>query len=236
MSTASYNFGTGATSTSTGGYGSCIYTSHPVTISVDRLAAMDTRTQAQVEAEADCYMTVTAWCEGRTVSKVINVSGVRSYYNVGLSLTADRFERWHIDVRCVNCVYYWEYGTYAATGGISGESPTSREGWPLDAEITITYTPTWTVDSQNEGYARNIGYDTVIFTEFEKDENGYPRNWGVWKLDSQNDGYPWKVGYETYTPLIGKMAIIKNGTPYQAHCVIFKNGQALPAGVVVIKN
>ena len=96
--------------------------------------------------------------------------------------------------------------------------------------LDISYAPIWVVDGQNDGYPRIVGYDAVEFEEFEKDKNGYPKNFGVWKLDGQNDGYPWPVGYVPIRQNGDVVKIMQNGAWWDtAGCMVFENNTAVPA-------
>lgn len=82
--------------------------------------------------------------------------------------------------------------------GTSGDFIIGMVANPTNAAemiIDVEYVPIWTIDGQNEGYPYPAGTDPTEFTEFEKDADGYPLNWGVWKLDDQNEGYPWPTGF-----------------------------------------
>jgi len=101
----------------------------------------------------------------------------------------------------------------------------------LAVEMTAEYAPIWLVDGQNDGYPRIVGYDAVEFTEFEKDADGYPLNWGVWKLDNNNEGYPWPTGF---IPAHGGGNVLvfgENGL-IPASVLVFGESGLLPAQVV----
>ena len=65
----------------------------------------------------------------------------------------------------------------------------------IEMHLDINYELPWVIDEHNDGYPYPFGTSPMHFTEFEKDKNGYPLNWGVWKLDNQNDNYPWPTGF-----------------------------------------
>ena len=118
---------------------------------------------------------------------------------------------------------------YGTSGGFplgAINNPTSAAEMILD----IDYVPIWTLDGQNDGYAYPTGTDPTPFTEFEKDKNGYPKNFGVWKLDGQNDGYPWPVGYVPIRQNGDIVKIMQNGAWRDtAGCKVFTNGGAQDA-------
>lgn len=98
-------------------------------------------------------------------------------------------------------IYYGNATTVTNIGWITNASACA------EMVLDVDYAPLWTVDSQNDNYARIAAYDVIEFDEFEKDVDGYPLNWGVWKLDDQNEGYPWPTGYlpshiDTYGVLV----------------------------------
>ena len=101
--------------------------------------------------------------------------------------------------------------------------------------LDVDYVPLWTVDGQNDNYARIIAYDAIEFDEFEKDADGYPTNWAAWKLDAQNEGYPWPTGYLSIRQRGDIIKILKNGAWTETDgTVVFENGTAVPA-IIKIK-
>lgn len=193
MKSESYDF-TASQVTNPTGNGCIIYAFMPLTISLDTLALVDTRTQAQVEQGIIATATITLSNGASTVSKTIEVEGTKKRYAIGLSLAVPEFGTWQITWSAAYCQLFYESGVFVVIGGISG-SLSNRQGYPLDCQITVNYDQAWTIDGQNDEYPYPVGTDPTEFTEFEKDADGYPINWGVWKLDDQNDGYPWIVGY-----------------------------------------
>lgn len=101
----------------------------------------------------------------------------------------------------------------------------------MDCVVDIEYELIWVIDGKNDGYPYPIGTETTKFTEFEKDEYGYPKNWGVWKLDAQNDGYPWPVGY---LPAHGGGNVLVFGESglIPASVLVFGESGLLPAQIV----
>ena len=71
---------------------------------------------------------------------------------------------------------------------------------------------TWLLDNSNDGYPHTSTNDILDFKYFEKNNDGYPKNWYVWKLDRNNDNYPWIVGFiPKESPKWCNTYIIKNG-------------------------
>ncbi len=127
------------------------------------------------------------------------------FYNTDVTLSADRGSTVVICVHTGNAGSSSSYmGDYQGAsilgvpleGRVSNVIPAVNDGlFGMECILDVTLVPIWTIDSQNDGYPYPIGTDPTEFTEFEKDEDGYPLNWGVWKLDDQNEGYPWPTGY-----------------------------------------
>ena len=134
-----------------------------------------------------------------------------------------------------NAVYtyrtrYYYTGFAMPFGYFYMKSTTDWDMFETECILDISYAPIWVVDGQNDGYPRIVGYDAVEFEEFEKDKNGYPKNFGVWKLDGQNDGYPWPVGYEPIRQNGDVVKIMQNGAWRDtAGCMVFTNGGAQDA-------
>ena len=146
--------------------------------------------------------------EGLSFDVDIDVDGVRVFHETVL-LTGALYEKIYYDVSPNVRV------AAGSTLSISATVPTinftlteyaERTSvtlpWGLSSYSTVleviidgSYAPIWTLDSQNDGYAYLISIDPTPFTEFAKDADGYPLNWGVWKLDDNNDRYPWPTGY-----------------------------------------
>ena len=89
-------------------------------------------------------------------------------------------------------LYYGNTTQHIVTGQITNNTACA------EMLINVDYSPIWLFDGQNENYPHPIDTTADAFTEFAKDDFGYPTNWGVWKLDDQNDGYPWMTGYEDF--------------------------------------
>ena len=127
------------------------------------------------------------------------------FYNADVTLSAD------VGSTIVICVHTGSAGsssTYTGdypgasvlgaplSGRVSNIIPAVNDGrFGMECILDVTLVPIWTIDDQNDGYAYPTGTYPTEFTEFAKDADGYPLNWGVWKLDDQNDGYPWPTGY-----------------------------------------
>lgn len=125
-------------------------------------------------------------------------------------------------------IYYGNTTTVINVGWITNASACA------EMMLDVDYVPLWTVDSQNDGYARIAAYDTIEFDEFEKDADGYPLNWGVWKLDDQNEGYPWPTGYLPARIHGGQVAVFTaNGLETGLLYVFTANG-LVPASIPII--
>lgn len=125
--------------------------------------------------------------------------------------------------------YYGTSGNFSI-GAIN--NPTNAAEMILD----IDYVPIWTIDGQNDGYAYPTGTDPTEFTEFEKDEDGYPLNWGVWKLDDQNEGYPWPTGYLPARNMGAGILVKEQNQWRNAGIVIYQNSTYRIGNVLIYKN
>lgn len=171
-------------------------------------------------------------CNGDVREMTIEVeNAARMYYNVGLSIPVPENGWVYILLKQYGCDVYWDYVSaglpFGHTG--SGSSVSSVEGY--DLVFTAEYNAIWTIDSQNDGYPYPANVDPTEFTEFEKDADGYPLNWGVWKLDDQNDGYPWPTGFLPIHVVGGGIYKKINGILYPVSIYKKVNGVLYPVMV-----
>ena len=227
MKSESYDFNATTILTSSPATGDYVYAYMPLVISLDTLALEDTRTQTEIEQGVIASATVTVTNGTNSVSQTITVNSTKKRYTVGLELAVSEGERWRVTVSASHCHAFYESGTYEVIGGFSSEWAATREGYPLDSQITVQYDPAWVMDDQNDGYPYPVGTDPTPFNGFEKDKNGYPKNFGVWKLDSQNDGYPWQVGY---LPINAKSGVLVKNMTYKNAKVLKKNVEGWEKG------
>jgi hypothetical protein len=197
MSTTSYAFGQSGTSTSerTSGLsdGGTFWVYENTTVSNIKVAA------TQKDLNQDSFVTlVLTTSDGITTQETKQIWGGRSDCSFSSTLSVNRGTWFNITFWANNSKIYFDSATvteYLATGW-TGNTPNPAALAVYALKFTLTYDPIWTVDAQNDGYARIIGYAPPADWEgFEKDEDGYPTNWAAWKLDDQNEGYPWPTGY-----------------------------------------
>ena len=196
MSTTSYEFGQNGTypAEMTGGMsGTTFWVYAQTTVSNIKVAA------AQKDVNQDAYVTmVLTTGDGITTRETKQISGGRQDCSFSNTLSVNAWTWFNLTFYVNNSVVYADpnYVTEYIATGWTGSSVTSAAEQLFACKFTITYDPIWTVDAQNDGYARIIGYAPPADWEgFEKDEDGYPTNWAAWKLDDQNEGYPWPTGY-----------------------------------------
>ncbi len=231
MITESYDFARGAGNTDTGGT-STAYLFAPLDwrVTLNRLSAASTLTQQQVEQGAVSTITAELSSGGVVVTQTVDVTGDRAdrTFSLGINVTAGNSVR--LQIYTHNSRFYYDNEFKYLAGGWTGSGWTPQSvGW-YDCTMSIAYTPMLTIDGQNDGYAYPTGTDPTPFTEFERDKNGYPKNFGVWKLDGQNDGYPWPVGYVPIRQNGDIVKIMQNGAWRDtAGCKVFTNGGAQDA-------
>ena len=195
MSTANYEFGQNGTypaEMTSGMSGSTFWVYANTTVSNIKVAV------AQKNSGQPAYVTmVLKTGDGTTVQEEKQISGGRSECEFDTVLSVNSNTWFNLTFYVNNSVVYADqnYVTEYIATGWTGSSVTPAAEQLFACKFTITYDPIWTVDAQNDGYARIAAYDTVEFDEFAKDEDGYPTNWAAWKLDDQNEGYPWPTGY-----------------------------------------
>lgn len=130
------------------------------------------------------------------------------YYNVSPNIRVNAWSTLSISatVPTINFTLteYTESTSVVLPWGPSSNSPL------LEVIIDGSYAPIWHIDSKNDGYPYLTGVDPTPFIEFEKDRDGYPKNFGVWKLDSQNDGYPWPTGFAPIQSKIDVLLLMDN--------------------------
>ena len=195
MSTKNYSFGQSGTQTAnqqSGISGTYFYAYVPVTVSGIKISA------AQIDPSQDSFVTFYgSTSDGLTATQTKQISGGRSDCGFDVTLSVNRDTWFNLTFWTNNAVVYWDnvaISEYIVCGW-TGSSTTISSIYPYACKFTLTYDPIWTVDGNNDGSARIVGYVVDDF-EFTKDDFGYPTNWGVWKKDSSNDGYPWPTGYE----------------------------------------
>lgn len=66
---------------------------------------------------------------------------------------------------------------------------------------------TWTID-ETTGLPYLTEVTDFEFTDWERNDNGYPQNISVWKKDTQNYGIPWIYGYAE-VPRLGNVVNMK---------------------------
>ena len=230
MSTTSYAFGQSGTSTSerTSGTGNTVFwVQENTTVSNIKVAA--TQKDMNQDSFVTLYMTTS---DGITTQETKQIWGGRSDCSFSSTLSVNRGTWFNITFWANNSKIYYDPATvteYLATGWTgTTPAPAARSLYAL--KFTITYDPIWTVDEQNDGYARIIGYAPPADWEgFTKDAGGYPTNWAAWKLDDQNDGYPWPTGFLPSHIVVGGIYKKVNGTfvPVQIYKKV--NGTLVPA-------
>jgi hypothetical protein len=158
----------------------------------------------------------------------------RMYYNVGLSINVPKDGWVHILLKQYGCSVYWEYVAAGFPFGNTGNGSSVSTIGAYDLTFTAEYNTIWTIDGQNDGYPYPTGTDPTEFTEFEKDADGYPLNWGVWKLDDQNEGYPWPTGY--LPARVGGGIYVFGATDLlSAQLYVFGESGLLPAQIITMK-
>ena len=60
--------------------------------------------------------------------------------------------------------------------------------------------------------------------DWDRNDWGYPKNYGVWKMDANNDGYPWLWGFDEIPPVNADIVYIKqNDSTLKNYYVHIKN-------------
>jgi hypothetical protein len=230
MSTTSYAFGQSATSQTEQTSGSSqmnFWLYENATISNISVAA------SQKNTNQDSFVTmILTTSDGIRVQETQQIYNGRQYCNFSNTLSVNRGTWFNITFYLNNAYAYYDNTrtTQYLTVGYSGNSAVTASILVYDSKFTLTYDPIWTVDAQNDGYARIIGYAPPANWEgFEKDEDGYPTNWAAWKLDDQNEGYPWPTGFLPSHIVVGGIYKKVNGTfvPVQIYKKV--NGTLVPA-------
>jgi hypothetical protein len=235
MSTASYEFAQGGTATSemTGGMsGTTFWVYAHTTVSNIKVTA------AQKDINQDAYVImVLTTSDGITTEETKQISGGRQECSFSSTLSVNARTWFNLTFYVDNSVVYYDPPSvtkYIATGWTgNGQIPAAEI--LFTCKFTITYDPIWTVDAQNDGYARIAGYTPPADWEgFEKDKDGYPTNWAAWKLDDQNEGYPWPTGYLPARIHGGQVAVFTaNGLETGLLYVFTANG-LVPATIPLI--
>jgi hypothetical protein len=196
MSTTSYEFGQNGTQQaeqSSGMSGTTFWVYTHTIVSNIKVAA------AQKNSEQDSYVTmVLTTSDGITTQETKQITGGRGDCSFNNTLSVNQDTWFNITFWANNSIIYWDSTavTEFISTGWTGNSLRPSAITPYALKFTITYDPIWTIDEQNDGYLYPIDTDPMPFTEFEKDNDGYPKNFGIWKLDGKNDNYPWITGFK----------------------------------------
>lgn len=212
------------------------------------LQSLSARMRATAYDEDNAVIPSAVYCDvvvaGTTVysTSVSVTSDIASYKTIGLNnVIVQRgqiCDIWLKMTRNYSTVYYNMLTAVFPWGGTGDNAPVSgqsgyyaRQIECADMTLNLTYNSVWIFNGGNEGYPHLCDEDASRFKFFEKDEDGYPQNWGVWKIDDQNDGYPWIVGYLPSHVVGGAIYKKVNGTLIPVQIYKKVNGTLIPVQI-----